>query len=159
MEDVSEDMIRSLYRQGGGGERVLLVTFESQHLSEPILFCNYPGDLVSNSLTYPYTEFGFKFGGASADQPSREAEIEVGRVGEVAMAIKTAPKNTVLRVQVEIVRPEAPDAVERAFRGLRAKSSDMEGPTISFQLASKSFQDEYVCSKRYLISRIPALFR
>jgi hypothetical protein len=162
VEDVTEDMVRDAYRQGAKA-RALLVTITSSHLPDPMRFTNWPDGLTQlagdpDERRFPHVPFLFSFPGASADQPSRDCEIEIGRSGEVALALKSAPKNTVLQVTVEMVRPSAPDIVELAFRNTKARSAGLEGATMKFTLKSRSFQDEFACSKRYVISRTPGLF-
>lgn len=161
-EDVTEDMVRDAYRQGAKA-RALLVTITSAHLPAAIMFTNWPDGLVQavgtpEERVFKHVPFRFSFPGASADQPSRECEIEIGRSAQVALGIKSAPKNTILRVTVEMVRPSAPNLVERAFRNTKARSAGLEGATMKFTLKSRSFQDELACSKRYVISRMPGLF-
>jgi hypothetical protein len=157
--EVTEEMVRQSFRQGSAGPRAILVTVTSAHLAEPIRFTDHPGGVTSQGVDYPFLPFSFAFPGASADQPARQCELEIGRSHVVAVGIKTAPKNTVLACEVEMVRPDQPDQVERAFRGATIPTADLEGPTIKFTLRGKSFGDELACSKRYIHSRMPGLFR
>ena len=159
MEQVTEAMVEAAYRQGGALDGAILVRVWSDDLDDELLFTNREGGLVSRGETYRFVPFSWSFTGASADQPSREARLEIGRDARLVDAIRRAPKNTTLYAEVELVRATAPDLVERAFRGARVPSSEVEGAMVGFTLSSKSFADEYACSKRYVRARTPGLFR
>lgn len=158
MEHVTEEMIRDAYRQGGALDGAILVTVWSDHLDGDLLFTNREGGLTSRGQDFRFVPFGWSFTGASADQPSREARLEIGRDARIVEAIRAAPKNTELRALVELVKVSRPDDVERAFTGARVPTAELEGASVVFTLLSKSFADEPGCSKRYVMARTPALF-
>lgn len=157
-EPVSEDMVRAIYRQGGALDGALLVTVWAPTLADTLRFTNREGGISSRGEEFKFVPFSWAFTGASADQPSREARLEIGRDARIVNAIRTAPKNTELLAMVELVKASQPDEVERAFRGARVPSSELQGGSITFTLTSKSFADEWGCSKRYIMSRTPSLF-
>jgi hypothetical protein len=163
MQDVTEEMIRDVFAEDARVPATL-ITFEAADLEEPIRATDYRGDLgdglygiVSRGVTYQFFPFAFTFGGASAEEPERQARLEIGNVdGAILHAIRSIEARPYLTA--ELVRVSAPDHVELAMSRSPLSDVDANAASIEMTLRSRNFDQVYACAKRYVIARTPSLF-
>lgn len=156
MQEVTEDMIRQVYAREAEAP-VILVTIDAEGLDEPIRASSDPDGTTSRGDLYPYFPFSFAWGGASSDETSRQARIEIGNTdGVIALAIRTAEGQPL--VTIEAVRREAPDVVEMAMVDAQLFDAEVDGPRVTGTIRPKNFADEPACKARYIAARTPGLF-
>lgn len=156
MQEVTEDYVRGAIARDAE-PTVLLVTITAEGLDEPIRASSDPDGTTSRGDEYPYFPFGFAWPGAAADEPVRQAKLEIGNTdGRIADAIRQAAGNPL--VTVELVRKAAPDVVEMAMVDARLSDAEIDDPKVSGTLKPRSFEDEPACKARYIIARTPGLF-
>lgn len=156
MLDVSEDMVRAAFARQVEPMAVL-VTIEAEDLADPIRASSDPDGTVSRGQTYRYFPFGFVGGGASLEEPTRRAKLEIGngdgRVSEAARTVTGTPIAT-----IETVRSAAPDIVEIAVEEARVTDIEVDDPKVTVTLNPRDFMTEPACKARYIIARVPGLF-
>lgn len=155
-QNLTDDYIKSQYASVAEPEAVLC-TIESDQLPEPILFCDQPGGVTSNDIFYPFYPFTITFGGASIDEPSKVARLEVanmdGSLVATARAVKRKPK-----MNVQIVRLSSPDEPEQELTGILMDDVDAGNESLIFTLSPRDFKREPACKARYIMARTPGLF-
>lgn len=154
--EITEAYVRAVFSETIE-ETALLLRLSADGLEAPILATSYPDGLTSGGLEYPFFPFGFVWGGAAADEPAREARLEIGNTdGRIAEAIRQATGNP--RIDVELVRVSAPDVVELAMIDGEIKSVDVDEPKVTATIRGRSLDDEPACKARYIAARTPGLF-
>lgn len=156
MQDVTEAFVRAVFNREAE-KVVLLVTLDAPGLDGPILACSDPDGFESRGDVFEYFPFSFGWGGAAADEPVRQASLEIGNTdGRIAEAVRTATGNPT--ATIEMVRAAAPDTVELAMNGAKVADVDIDDPKVTATLKPRSFAEEPACKARYIIARTPGLF-
>ena len=156
MQDVSEDFVRAVFKRAVEPTAMLL-TLTADGLEEPIRASSDRDGTVSGGIEFPYFPFAFAWGGAAAEEPVKDASLEIGNTdGRISRAIRTAQGNPL--IDVELVRTSAPDVVELAMIGAKVANVDVDEPKVSASIKPKSFDDEPACKARYIIARTPGLY-
>lgn len=157
MREVTEDLIREVYAQGGAAPAALLVTITAAGMADPIRITDCPDGVTSRGEDYLFFPLNFAFPGAGVDEPEREPRMELANVdGRIAEAVRAA--TSVPIITVEMVRLEEPDVVEVAVRDAEARNVQVEGAKVTMNLRGRNIARELACSKRYVAARTPGLF-
>lgn len=155
-QDLSDEAIKNAYASVVEPEAVLC-SIEADNSAEPILFCDHPDGVTSNGTFYPFYPFTIVFGGASIDEPSKVARLEVANLdGSLIATARTVKRKP--RLHVEIVRLAAPNDVEQELVGVTIDDVDAGNESLVFALSPRSFKSEPACKARYIIARTPGLF-
>lgn len=156
MQDVTEDFVRAIFKRDAD-PTALLVTINAPGLDGPIYATSNPDGMTSRGVDYEYFPFSFSWGGSSADEPVRQASLEIGNTdGRIAEAVRLATGNPL--ATVELVRLAAPDTVEIGMVDAKIADVEIDDPKVTANLKPKSFADEPACQARYIIARVPGLF-
>lgn len=154
--ELSDDMIKSRYASVVEPEAVLC-RIESPDLVEPIYFCDQPDGVQAADEFYPFYPFTIVFGGASMDEPSKVARLEVanmdGSLLATARTVKRKPK-----IYVQIVRLSNVNEPEQELDGALMDDVDASNESLTFTLSPRDFKREPACQARYIIARTPGLF-
>lgn len=154
--ELSDDMIKSRYASVVEPEAVLC-RIESPDLVEPIYFCDQPDGVQTTDEFYPFYPFTIVFGGASMDEPSKVARLEVanmdGSLLATARTVKRKPK-----IYVQIVRLSNVNEPEQELDGALMDDVDASNESLTFTLSPRDFKREPACQARYIIARTPGLF-
>lgn len=154
--ELSDDMIKSRYASVVEPEAVLC-RIESPDLVEPIYFCDQPDGVQTVDDFYPFYPFTIVFGGASMDEPSKVARLEVanmdGSLLATARTVKRKPK-----IYVQIVRLSNVNEPEQELDGALMDDVDASNESLTFTLSPRDFKREPACQARYIIARTPGLF-
>ncbi len=157
MQPVSEALIYDLYLQEPETP-ITLLTLDAPSMVEPIRVCDAPEGFTSDGVAYIYFPFNFSFGGASREEPSRTARVEIGnsdaRIIEAARTMTGEPT-----MSMALVRPSAPDTVEIAMEAARLADIGWDDVSIVGTLKPRDFGDEPACKASYVIARNPGLFK
>lgn len=154
--DVTEDFVRAIFARVVE-PTALLVTIRAEGLEEPVRATSHPDGLVSGGIAYPFFPFGFSWGGAAADEPAKEARLEIGNTdGRISSAIRQATGDP--RIDVELVRVSAPDVVELAMIDAKIDSVEVDEPKVTATIKPRAFEEEPACKARYIAARTPGLF-
>lgn len=156
MQDVTPDLVRAIFRRTVAPTAVL-VTLEADGV-DPIRASSDPDGTTSNGEDFPYFPFSFAWGGASAEEPSKRAKLEIGSAdGRIEDAIRALPNNAAPTATVQLVRVAAPDVVEVAIDGASVDDVEFDAPKVTANLSPRDFS-EPACHARYTAARTPALF-
>lgn len=156
-QDFSPEAIEQIYSEDGPA-LALLVTLESPELAQPIRASSDPDGTVSRGMEFEHFPFGFMFGGAGQDEPSRPAKLEIGNVdARVMQAVRSLPAGAQASVTAETVLIDSPDDVEMAVTNARVEDIECDDPKVTANLKPRSFEDEPACQARYIGSRTPGL--
>lgn len=163
MDDLSEDMVRSLF-SSTIEPLAVLVTVGADGMDAPLRFTDFNGRVGPNSLgvmsrgeLFQFFPFGFAWGGAGTGELARHSTLKIGNTaGEIADGLEAATGQP--QVTVEAVRVAAPDSVERAMTGAVLASAEEDGPTITGSIKPRQFDTEPACKKSFLPVTTPALF-
>ena len=154
--DVTEEFVRAIFARAIE-PTALLVTIRAEGLEEPIRATSHPDGLTSGGIEYPFFPFGFAWGGAAADEPSKEAKLEIGNTdGRISTAVRQATGDP--RIDVELVRVSAPDVVELAMIDAKIENIEVDDPTVTATIKPRAFEDEPANKARYIAARTPGLF-
>lgn len=156
MQDLSDAAIKNAYAQVVEPEAVL-ITITAISLLEPIKFCDQPDGVISNGDFYPFFPFTIVFGGASGEEPSRDARLEVANLdGSIALAIRTVTGKP--RLTAQVVRLSDPNLVEYQYKDIKLSDAAVENEKITMTLTPRDFKREPACHARYIMARTPGLF-
>lgn len=156
MQDLSDDAIKNAYSSVVEAD-VALLTITATNLAEPIKCCDQPGGFTSRGVFYKFAAFTVSFGGASMDEPSKVARLEIENLdGSMMLAARTVKNRPSLLV--EVVRLNEPDVVEQSFVGVKMDDVEVDDRRLSFTLSPRDFKREPACAARYVIARTPGLF-
>ncbi len=156
MQNISEDMVRAAFARQVQPMTVLL-RITAEGLADDILVSSDPDGTISRGLLYEHFPFEFSGGGASNEDQSRSARLEIGntdgRIGEAVRALTGSPVIT-----IETVRAAAPDVVELAIEDAELEDIEIDDPKITATVKARRFDTEPACKARYTIARTPGLF-
>lgn len=155
-QDLSDDAIKNAYSSVVEPEAVLL-TITAANLAEPIRVCDHPDGVTSGGVFYKFAAFTVGFGGASMDEPSKTARLEVDNIdGSLMLAARTVKNRP--RLDVRVVRLSEPDVVEQSLIGVRMDDVEVDDNRLSFTISPRDFKREPACAARYVMARTPGLF-
>ena len=155
-QDLSDEAIKNAYASTVQPD-VVLLTVTADNLAQPIKACDQPGGVWSRGVFYSFASFTVVLGGASIDEPSKSARLEIDNMeASLSLAVRTVTNRP--QLLVEIVRLNDLDTVEQQFKGVRMDNSEIDDQKISFELSPRDFKREPACAPRYVIARTPGLF-
>lgn len=156
-QDFSPDMIEAIYSEDGPAMS-LLITLDSADLDDPIRASSDPEGTTSRGDDYPHFPFGFAFGGASPEEASKGAKLEIANSdARIMRAIRSLPAGAQVSCSAELVLTDDPDEVELAMTSARVGDVECDDPKVTANIQPKDFDDEPACSARYVGARTPGL--
>lgn len=154
-ENVTPEMVRSVYSRTAEPKATLLEL--SAEGIDTLYFTDWSEGLTSNGQVYEFFPFSFKWPGASTDEQTRVAKLEIfNRDRRISEAIRIATGKPELTVS--LVRIATPDVVEMAITGAGIDDVEIDDPEVTGTIMPRSFKTEAACSARYVFSRTPGLF-
>ena len=154
-ETVTPEMVRNI-RMRTKEPKAILLKLEAEQI-DTLYITNWPGGIVSRGQEYVYFPFTFKWPGASQDEPSRRAQVQIMNTDRrLAEAIRVATGEP--KLTAELIRVATPDVVEMVMSDAKLSQAEVDAPNVSGDLDPKSFRTEPACSARYTYARTPGLF-
>lgn len=155
-QDLSDEAIKNAYSSTVQPD-VVLLKITANNLPEPIYACDQPGGFWSRGVFYKFGAFTVSFGGASMDEPSKSARLEIENLdGSLTLAARTVKFRP--QLLVEIVRLDEPDVVEQRLVGVKMDDVEVDDQRLIFTLSPRDFKREPAVAARYIMSRTPGLF-
>lgn len=155
-QDVTEEFVVAAFR--GEPEAVAqLVTIRADSLEEPLRVTDWPQGLVSNGEPFDHFPFELRWAGASRETPNGEGQLTIANVDRrIEEACDAALKP--VGIDLEIVRINAPDEVEKAIRDARIPSVSGDSQKVQAVIRPRSFAREPAQAFSYLPSTTPGQF-
>ena len=156
MSEVTEAFIEEMWSRDQAPV-AQLVTLRSDALDDPLQVTDWTSGLNSEGRVFVHCPFELAWAGASKDNPFGQGRLTIAnvdrRIEEACDASLEPPE-----IDLELVRIEAPDAVEKAILGARVPTVEGDATRVTAVIRPRDFSQEPACARSYTPATTPGLF-